>query len=270
MTYEKAGAKVVEQAIAVLRELGRGDAGRGVRELADRLDISVTTVQRILVSLERTGMVTQETPSGKYSLGPTLLQLSARYLAQTPIFAHIVRHANQIWRETQETVVVLTMIDRARVPIYQVESPHDLRFVTQIGKKYHLHAGASGHAILASLAPELARDVMDQLDYPQMTPQTVASREQLVSRVDVVRRRGYALSLSEHVPGSAGIAVPVGSNNRRGLSLAVFTPESRMGEEQIQEYFELLKPHAELLYSELAHWLAESDGNGIDTFGYAV
>jgi DNA-binding IclR family transcriptional regulator len=270
VSYEKSGVKVVEQAMSVLQVLGESTESKGVRELAAMLSMSVTTTQRILVSLERTKMIIQEQSTGKYTLGPALLQLSARYLAGTPIFTHIARSVEAVWREAQETVIVATLIDGARVPIYQMESPHPLRFVAQVGRKYHLHGGALGHAILASLDPDIAEAEMRSIDYPMITSHTPTSIDQLRERVAQVRQQGYAISIAEQVPDSAGVAVPVGSSNARGLSLGLFTPEARMTEENIRRFIEILKPEAEVLYASLAPWLSRSDGHDLDPMSYVT
>lgn len=268
MSYEKSGVKVVEQAIAILQTLGESSASRGVRELAGLLSISVSTAQRVLVSLERTNMIVQDPSTGKYTLGPGVLQLSARYIAETPVFTHIARSVETVWKETHETVIVASLIDGSRVPIYQIESPYPLRFVAQVGRKYHLHGGALGHAILASLQPEIAENVMRSIEYPAITSQTITSIDVLRERVEQVREQGYAISIAEQVPDSAGIAVPVGRENARGLSLGLFTPEARMTEPNIERFLSVLKPSAEVLYASIAPWLAGSEGYDLDSMSY--
>ena len=65
----------VRRATAILLELGSGQRRLGVTELADRLGLAKATVYGLLRALEADEMVQRDVESGKYRLGPVLLQL---------------------------------------------------------------------------------------------------------------------------------------------------------------------------------------------------
>ena len=65
----------VERAAIILKELGSEGGRLGVTELSDRLGLAKATIYGLLRALEAHQMVEQDAETGKYRLGPALLQL---------------------------------------------------------------------------------------------------------------------------------------------------------------------------------------------------
>ena len=79
--------------------------------------------------------------------------------------------------------------------VEQVEGRHAVKQIVEVGAEAPLHLGASGKAMLAFL-PDGAR------------PPT-ARAAALDADLERVRRRGYAVSQGERIPGAASVAAPV-------------------------------------------------------------
>jgi DNA-binding IclR family transcriptional regulator len=71
----------VDRAARILHELGSGSPTLGVTEIGARLDLAKPTVHGLLRTLEQSGLVSQDVATGRYSLGPRVLQLGNAYLA---------------------------------------------------------------------------------------------------------------------------------------------------------------------------------------------
>lgn len=257
MTHEipKNGARVVEQAVAVLRALSSDKGQKGVRELARDLQFSATTVQRILVSLERTGLVVYDPATQKYSLGVGVLEFTSSFLRNNSVVSIARPHMQYIWQLAQETVCLSTIVDSARITIFQLECPHDLRFTTDLGKRYPLYAGATSRALLASLSYETAKNMIYTINFVKLTPNTIETPDQLLQEIMKVRERGYAVSFSEYAEGGAGLAVPIGRNNQRPLALSIYAPASRMTRERVNELLPVMREAADRLAQDLKYWL---------------
>ena len=70
----------VERAAAILGALGSGTPRLGVTEIAEQVGLAKPTVYGLLRTLEKHDLVVQDPDSGKYSLGPGVLQLGNAYL----------------------------------------------------------------------------------------------------------------------------------------------------------------------------------------------
>ena len=83
---EKSGAQknqvqVIARAASILRALEGEDAGLSLGEIARKLNLARSTVQRIVASLEAEKLVIAASPNGRVRLGPTILRLAARCAA---------------------------------------------------------------------------------------------------------------------------------------------------------------------------------------------
>ena len=67
----------VERAAAILAVLGSGTPRLGVTEIAERVGLAKPTTHGLLRALVAHDLVAQDPASGKYSLGPGVLQLGA-------------------------------------------------------------------------------------------------------------------------------------------------------------------------------------------------
>src|SRR6201995_6212882 len=70
----------VQPAAQILGLLGSGSPRLGVTEIADRLGLAKPTVHGLLRTLEAHELIAQDPETGKYSLGPGVLQLGNAYL----------------------------------------------------------------------------------------------------------------------------------------------------------------------------------------------
>src|SRR6266576_299514 len=70
----------VQRAAQILAVLGSGTPRLGVTEIADRTGLAKPTVHGLLRTLEAHELVAQDPDTGKYSLGPGVLQLGNAYL----------------------------------------------------------------------------------------------------------------------------------------------------------------------------------------------
>src|ERR1043166_8640100 len=96
--YRKRGAAViqsVERAAMILKSLGSGVSRLGITELSERLGLAKPTVHGLLRTLEAQELVEQDPETGKYRLGPALLQLGNAFLDN-----HELRARSLLWAET--------------------------------------------------------------------------------------------------------------------------------------------------------------------------
>src|SRR5690348_4857674 len=70
----------VSRAFGILRALAGVARGLGVTEVADRIGVAKPTAHALLRTLEADQLVSQDHATGKYKLGPALLELGNAYL----------------------------------------------------------------------------------------------------------------------------------------------------------------------------------------------
>src|SRR4051812_30414755 len=90
----------VRRAAQILQLLATAGPRLGVTELADRLGVAKPTAHALLRTLEGEALVVQDEETGKYRLGPGLLQLGNAYLEH-----HELRSRSVIWSDSLATRV---------------------------------------------------------------------------------------------------------------------------------------------------------------------
>ena len=142
-----------------------------------------------------------------------------------------------------ETVALHLLDGLGRTVIQQVESPHDLRRTYRsLGKPMPLHAGSPGKLLLAFLPAAESRKALCEEALTAFTPRTIVDRESLAAELNAIRRRGYAISSSEHSPGITSISCPI--RNRLGAVIAAINisgPSSRFSEAVALEHLPALR-----------------------------
>lgn len=215
----------------------RHDGVYGVRELAHDLGMAPSSVHRLLGMLEETGMVARD-EAGHYGVGFELQRLAWRVTSRFPTPSVAEPVLRDLADRCEETAV-LGLFDPGRDQLTIVaiaESRHPLRYIGRLFEGMPVHAGATGMAILAFLDPESQRRIIDEGELEVFTPRTLNRPSELREALDVVRRRGYALTRGHRIPGAVGIAAPVwGPDGKVIGDVIVSMPEQRFREDREPE-----------------------------------
>jgi DNA-binding IclR family transcriptional regulator len=185
---------VARRVADVLDAFASSSGDLGVTEIARQLHCSKSIVHRILVSLVEAGYVAAEPATHRYRLGAKTLLLARAASAHDDLRLRALPHLQIIRERTGETATLSLLRGGVRVYAERVESRQAVRQTVDVGAEAPLHLGASGKAILAFL-PE--------------GPRPAQGRAALDAELERVRRRGYAVSRAERIPGAASVAAPI-------------------------------------------------------------
>jgi DNA-binding IclR family transcriptional regulator len=202
----------VRRAAQILGVLGSGTPRLGVTEIAERVGLPKPTVHGLLRTLEADDLVAQDPDTGKYSLGPGVLQLGNAYLDGSELRARSLRWAESLARRADEAVWVATLSGSRVIVLHHVFRPDNTVQILEVGAAIPWHACALGHAIVAFL-PDGQRARALAGDLVQLTGQTKTTRAALSRALAHVRQRGYAVEDQEATVGDAGIAAPIVSRD---------------------------------------------------------
>lgn len=232
-----ASARVVEQAVDVLCALATAKREPGIRQFAEELRISKTTLQRILTSLENAGMVAIDPNDHTYFITSKSLVL-ANGFHRTHDVVSMLRPAMQSLRAMSgETVTLAVESDGYRVTIFQLESQYDLRYTNQLGWRYPLIVGAAGRVLLASLGDVRRREVLSEyskLEIARPDGQLLkVDPEEIEKRVRETQANGYAVSRGEWERSSIGLSVPIITPTGEAAALSVYGVADRLGEDHV-------------------------------------
>ncbi len=198
----------VERAALILATLGSGTPRLGVTEIAERVGLAKPTVHGLLRTLEKHDLVVQDPSTGKYSLGPGVLQLGNAYLDGSELRARSLRWADALAQRANEAVWVATLSGSRVIVLHHVFRPDNTVQILEVGAAIPWHACALGHAIVAHL-PEAQRSRALAADLVALTGRTRTTRAALSRALAQVRKQGFAVEDQEATVGDAGVAAPI-------------------------------------------------------------
>ncbi|HKJ61623.1 MAG TPA: IclR family transcriptional regulator [Hyphomicrobiales bacterium] len=216
------GIQVIARAASVLRALKDAQEGMSLGQIAERVSLPRSTVQRIVGALQVERLVITSASGSGIKLGPEIHALAeaARYNVAEALRPML----QQLSDETGETVDLAVLRRGSMVFIDQIPGTQRLRTVSSVGEAFPLTTTANGKACLALMTNDqverLARaEWEEKKDMPAF-----------LQEIDRIRATGVALDQDEHTTGIS--AVGIGFPDWKGdlYAISVPAPSSRFAE----------------------------------------
>lgn len=231
--------KSVEKAIDILSCFTVETPSLTVTEISYLTGFNQSTVSRILFTLEKKKCVERDMPGGKYRLGVKFHQWKS-IISQGAGLADLALPVMERLRDLcGEEVTLYVPGEGNRICVVAVKSRYGIAKVTQVGKVFPLHCGASGKVLLAYLPEKVRRGIIFGKPLEKFTPDTITDPEELEADLEKIRHDGYAVSLGERESGTFSVVVPVlGKKGKIVASLTISGPIFRLTEQQKRKNIE--------------------------------
>jgi DNA-binding IclR family transcriptional regulator len=221
---EKNQVQVIARAAQILRALEGEDAGLSLGQIAARVNLARSTVQRIVASLEAERLLIAASPNGRVRLGPAILRLassvSGDFVARARPFITRLSH------ELRETVDLAAVRRDHLMFIDQVIGSHRLRTVSAVGETFPLHCTANGKAYLSHLNETEIEGLIGR-SYEGRTPNTLTKLPALLADLRSVRKAGVAYDREEHTLGICAVGVALHDPLGNAVAISVPVPSQR-------------------------------------------
>ena len=244
----------VTKAIQLLEELSRAKQPVALGDLARRTHLNKATAYRMLNALCQKSLAQKTRGLGVYALGPKLLVLAEEYRRSFTMRDRVVPYLEQLVRATGETAIYCERYQQdGCVTIERRESPHHTRTVIETGVPRPLYVGSSALAILAMLPQEEILSLLRKRPLEKFTPHTPNLANQILKKLEAVRRHGYAVSVQERYSFTAGIAAPCVLGDDVFGSIAVIGPTERIKATGVDKIGRTVRSVAMKLSTALSH-----------------
>lgn len=217
--------------------VNRAGYGWGVRELAEHLGASKSTISRNLGRLVEERLLSRDT-NGAYTVGPRLRVLSQILHARHPLLAHGSRLLAQLSKDTGATALlaIASHVPEECFVLISHEPDAPVRYTLRPGSRLPVHAGALGLAILLRRGTENLPEHL--LKYTEQSMDTRAQVEQALQGHGTI---GAVVSLGQHIPDAAGVAAPFSVGEHLIGSISLSRPRNDFDEADIPETADLLR-----------------------------
>jgi DNA-binding IclR family transcriptional regulator len=234
----KDGIQVIARAAAVLRALKDCQTGLSLGQIADRVALPRSTVQRIVAALIDERLLVATRAAG-VRLGPELQSLAEA--ARTNTVDMCRPHLTALMAATGETVDLSALRGGQMVFLDQVQGSHRLRAVSSVGEHFPLTTTANGRAAL-SILPEDAAVSLAQAEWGQGS----GNLPVLLTRLALARKLGFAEDNDDHTVGISAIGIAFRDFGGEVFAISLPIPTSRFAERRALVTAALLAVKADL------------------------
>lgn len=208
----------VEKAFKVMTAFDRTHPKMTLTQLVARIGMDKSATQRFTHTLTTLGYLSKDPETKLFELTLKSLELGYHYLVANTLIQLAMPYLQHLSQVTEETVNMMFLDGTDVVIVARLMSRNVISVDTVVGSRLPAYCSAAGMAILSKLSRKAALDILEKSDRRAVTPNTVYKKDELVKKIEVSERRGYATAFEEYYRGDLSIASPV--LNHAGVPVA--------------------------------------------------
>jgi DNA-binding IclR family transcriptional regulator len=195
----------------------------GVSELARRIGVAKSTAHRLLTTLCARGLAERDDESGRYRLGLHLYELGHLAVSRSDIRNAALPLLQDLHERTGGTTHIAIPDQDEVIYLERIIGRDSLAFWSQVSRRLPCESTSSGKVLSAfgrGPAGELPTAVLQQ-GRDKARSYKVALQE--------TRKRGFAVSIDESLPGWTSVAAPVlGHNGQAKAAISLVGPTAKV------------------------------------------
>lgn len=203
----------LRRGIAALWHLSMNES-LSVTELSNLMPCDKSQASRVLKVLGEYGMVARDPQTQRYSLGWLVYAFSVRVSGRqmVSIAGPVVR---KLAARTGETCWLAVQSGREVLTIYTSRPKGGQIIVNEWaggvppGGVVPIYCTASGRTLMSGMDDEMLEDLLSDAVYGNAGPNGPKSFDEVRTRIETDRRRGYCISVDELQRGTTSIAAPI-------------------------------------------------------------
>jgi DNA-binding IclR family transcriptional regulator len=225
MSEQQSSTRSIDRALEILECFLNGEGRFTLSELSQHTGLSATTVLRILGALTSKGFIEKDEITKTYVLGYKVSQLSK-----------VANHSNETVLKNVSMPFMMDLLDKYnedvrlfvedgpnKLCIMSLESTRSLRHIMKVGDRHELIKGAAGKIILCHMDREKRKPLLIESNIDE-------------ELLEMIKSKGYAVSIGEKEEGIVGIAAPILDwNNHLVACLSLSGPSIRFVNEEIED-----------------------------------
>lgn len=211
--------------LAVIGVFDAENPSMTLSDVARRTGLTRATARRFLLTLEELGYVRSD--GRQFELTAKVLQLGYSYLSALSLPELVTPHLRTLSDRVHESCSVAVLDGPDIVYVARVQVRHIMNVAISVGTRFPAHATSMGRVLLAAMPDDDAVALCSEQLKSPISSRTISTPQQLITRLDEVRARGYAVVDQELEAGLRSVAVPLKDSN--GTTVAAVNVSMRVG-----------------------------------------
>jgi IclR family pca regulon transcriptional regulator len=177
----------------------------------------------------------------EFTLRPRILELGHAYLNSLGLPEVALPHLERLRSSVNESCSVAVLDGTDVVYVARVASRQIMTVAISVGTRFPAYVTSMGRVLLAGLPDAELDEILDQVEFEQLTPYTITDPAKLRAELVKVARQGYALVDQELAIGLRSLAAPVRDRTGQVTAAVNVSASARRGT-QASLRAELLDP----------------------------
>lgn len=231
------GTQLLDRAVAILNHLSEhGQDGVSATRLAELLGLNASTAHRIIMGLERHGLIEKDSSTKLYRLSLTLFSLGAKAADDTGYRRLCRPILMDLAASTGDTVFLMARSGFDAVCVDRQEGDYVIDSLTgRVGGQIPLGVGPASQCILAFLDEAEAKTIVKANAARYKTFNGLTAKE-ITSKLSQIQEQGYAFDHGRLVEGISAVAMPIRLSGREAIgSIAINMTSARLKEERLDK-----------------------------------
>ena len=236
------GTQAIDRASSLLIHVIEATTPPLLSELSRTHEIPKSTTSRMLSALERQGLIRRDR-NGAFIAGDVLTQFARSQNHDSVLVTRMHPILEKLAMTTGETANLAVASNGEMRLIDQVDSHYLLGATNWVGKRIPFHASALGKVLLAYGAATIPLGKLNKV-----ASKTITSRQRLLTELESVRKKGYAIIIDELEEGLVAVAAPVREDDGRVVgAISISGPFPRLTQRDLAKIGDVLIQEIQLL-----------------------
>jgi len=228
------GMQSLTRGLRVLGIIAAAERPMRFTDLLVAADLPKGTLHRVLQTLVEERFAMLDARDQSYRLGSRTFELAHRVWDQFDMRGAAEPELIRLRDATGEAVRLGILDAGAVLYIDQRDNPQAIRIANGVGQRVAVHASALGKAIAAHLNVSDRQALFAGNNYSAFTDRTIVSASDFDHQLNLIKARGYAISVDELHKGISAVAAPILDHRAEPMgAIGIIAPSFRLDEARL-------------------------------------
>ncbi len=202
--------RTTERTIKILDLISKNPNGLSLTEISKILDIPKTSTYDIINTLLHMKAINLiDLDLKKFGIGIKSFEIGSAYIQNAELIKIVEKPLKELAVKLHRTVFIGVESDGEVTYLNKYESESAIRTTANLGSKNPIYCTGLGKAILSGYDSEKINEILEKIELIPKTKYTLITKEDLLSEVKNIRKRGYSFDDRELEESMFCIAAPI-------------------------------------------------------------
>ncbi|WP_416306008.1 IclR family transcriptional regulator [Neptunicella sp. SCSIO 80796] len=207
-------APALEKGLDILELLADESEGLKLKDIAARLQKSVSEIFRMVSVLERRQYLTLDDNTDKYSLSLKLFEVAHRHVPIQKLVKAASLEMENLTKKIDQSCHLTICAKNKVMVVVQKDSPMDKLITIRLGASAPLLNSCSGHIFIAFSSEQRSQELLSELE-------DEITQDELDNLLSIIRGQGFERMLSKQIQGVEDIGFPIYDYNNELIACLV-------------------------------------------------